>query len=291
MSLTGYKFNVKHELEKLQKEERTNQEENIVNECGLDIYNFVYNCQTKIEKHNKISEEEDILKKKLQNIINTIKIKLERFNKHVSSSYIKRIFVKVLNWVNPYDQGWTPLMRASYNGNLNCVKMLLTINFKKSSDIIASDERHKEKVYLINYDTLQVVASDATKNATNININAKDSEGRTAIFLAYMNRKMEVVNILLEYKADANCSPDIFDSKNESYIKLHETLCNDLIKFADAAARTVANRTDAERAAAKHADAADRTDAERAAATLGKGGKKSRKRKSKRSKKTRRSRR
>lgn len=103
------------------------------------IYNLVYNCD-------------------IENLIKEI-------NRHTKHSVIDR----TINWKNKRDQGWTPLMRASYNGNIDCVNVLL--------------------------------------NSEYIKIDEVDSQGRSAIFLASYANKLNVVLALLNKHANINIKP------------------------------------------------------------------------------------
>jgi hypothetical protein len=89
---------------------------------------------------------------------------------------IRAYYNDVVNIFN--DDGMTPLMRASYNGNIDCVKKLLEL--------------------------------------TDIKINLTDDKNRSSIFLAQFNEKIEVVNLLLSHNANIDIIPKSSNDTEES---------------------------------------------------------------------------
>jgi len=88
------------------------------------------------------------------------------------------------------DDGMTPLMRASYNGNIDCVKNLLKLK--------------------------------------NIDINLTDDKNRSSIFLAQFNGKIEVVNLLLSHNAriDMIMNEESTATEKSNYKRVIEELKN-----------------------------------------------------------------
>ena len=76
------------------------------------------------------------------------------------------------------DDGMTPLMRASYNGNIDCVEKLLKLK--------------------------------------NIEIDLVDDKGRSSIFLAQFNGKIDVVYLLLRHQAKIDTIPTAINKTEES---------------------------------------------------------------------------
>lgn len=131
-------FNNNPSIKELINDEKRRQDDFFFENKSI-IYNLVYNCDIE-----KLTEEID---------------------KHTRIGVIDR----TINWKNKRDQGWTPLMRASYNGNIDCVNVLLKYR--------------------------------------NIKIDEVDDQGRSAIFLASYANKLNVVLALFEKHADVNIKP------------------------------------------------------------------------------------